>query len=213
MAQVTIDSSILMAADRGTNSPSVVFVTAQTGYVFYIDSDGAVVYRKTTDGGATWGSPVTVAVASDQNISVCVWYDRWTPGDEGDLIHVAFIGGSTKDFNYRTLDTSTDTLGTERLIVEDVGTFEATGQYPTICKSKIGNLFAGVGGETVSDIYKSANAGTSWSSTSAPIAFLDEICLVALDEADGDILLVMQDDSQNNLESRVSLTRASGHHE
>ncbi|KXK00194.1 MAG: hypothetical protein UZ19_OD1000109 [Parcubacteria bacterium OLB19] len=86
-----------------------VFVNDQTGYKFYVTSTGACVYRKTTNGGTSWGSPVTVDSQTDC-IDVSVWYDRWTPDDTGNYIHIATMDTSADDLFYNRLDTSNDTL-------------------------------------------------------------------------------------------------------
>ena len=63
-----------------------VWINDSHGYVFYVNqNDDTPVYRKTTDGATTFGDEVILG--TDKNgMDVSVWYDRWTPGLDGDLI-------------------------------------------------------------------------------------------------------------------------------
>ena len=61
-AQSTIDTTVnTVGPSHVRGQPAVVFIDDDTGYVFYRDgsggsgTDGTCVYRKTTDGGTTWG--------------------------------------------------------------------------------------------------------------------------------------------------------------
>lgn len=85
-------------------------------YCFMLDSTTTTrrfVYRKSTDGGQTWGSPVDIDSSNRQALKFSIWYDRWTKGDSGDLIHLAWIEDQPDDVWYRALDTDGDTLGTQ----------------------------------------------------------------------------------------------------
>lgn len=109
-AQSTIDSAPSAAATSHIQSGAqTVFVSDQTGYKFYIDAPGYCVYRKTTDGGATWSSTTTVDAQTDC-VAISVWYDRWTPGSASSSIHIATLDTSSDIVWYNRLDTSGDTL-------------------------------------------------------------------------------------------------------
>ena len=58
-----------------------VFTTYQIGYWFCTLSAGGVGYIKTTNGGATWGSPVTISGNTNVQIAGDAWFDKWTPSD------------------------------------------------------------------------------------------------------------------------------------
>ena len=67
-SEVTIDSTVHTTGTSHLGStPATVFISDQTGYTFYRDADGACVYRKTTDGGASGVPPVTGG-ASDKDV-------------------------------------------------------------------------------------------------------------------------------------------------
>lgn len=148
-AQVTIDSTVsTAAAEHLGGSPTTVFISQTTGYAFYVDSAGTAVYSKTTDGGATWGTAVTVDSKTDI-IQIAVWYDRWTPGDTtGNLIHIATTDATNDDIWYRTLDTSDDTLSTGPVNITSgfgyQGTLGAGTNHHTIAKATDGALYAAV---------------------------------------------------------------------
>jgi hypothetical protein len=152
-AQVTIDSTVSTApAEHLGGSPTTVFTSQTTGYAFYVDSAGTAVYSKTTDGGATWGAPVTVDAKTDI-IQIAVWYDRWTPGDTtGNLIHIATTDVTNDDIWYRTLDTSTDTLSTGPVNITSglgyTGTLTAGTNHVAISKATDGALYAAVADTT-----------------------------------------------------------------
>src|SRR4029450_433324 len=113
MADVSIDASVSTSTARGMRS--VVFTTASIGYWFYIDSNGTFSYSKTSDGGATWGAAVAIS-AQTTDIAFDVWFDKWTPGDSGTLIHTWCFDTGVDDIRYRTLDTNGDSLGTLRVV-------------------------------------------------------------------------------------------------
>ncbi|KKK51687.1 hypothetical protein LCGC14_3112480, partial [marine sediment metagenome] len=88
-----------------------VWIDAETAYVIFVDLSNDLVYVKTSDGGATWGSRVVIHAGTIDSVSL--WYDRWTLGDIGDTIHIVYLDTASDDVFYRDLDTSDDSLGTE----------------------------------------------------------------------------------------------------
>ena len=116
-ADVSIDTTTIQNA-RAIHS--LVWTSATTGYVFYIDSDDDFFYKKTTDSGATWVGQTEID--TDSTIigqAYDVWYDKWTPGDTGNLIHLWWLTSDDGDVNYVTVDTgNSDALGTQRLVFD-----------------------------------------------------------------------------------------------
>lgn len=111
-AQVTIENTAFATGASHLQAGSqTVFVSDQVGYKFFRNVSGLggeCVYKKTTNGGATWGSQVLV---DDQGagidcLGIAVWYDRWTPGNSGDYIHVATFDDGTDDVFYNRIDTA-----------------------------------------------------------------------------------------------------------
>ncbi len=124
---------VVIEASPSTDGPShsiagsqTVFVNDLVGYKFFRASGGACQYRKTTNGGTSWGSPTSVDTQTDC-IGVSVWYDQWTPGDTGSLIHIVTMDTGDDDLFYNALNTSNDTLAstTARAVIT-VGSTNAT---------------------------------------------------------------------------------------
>ena len=90
MSEVTIYDSVLDATDEYNTSPGVVFISDLVGYAFFIHTTGIAVFKKTTDGGATWSSSTYALTLQTDCWSIAVWYDRWTAGNNGTKIHFAF---------------------------------------------------------------------------------------------------------------------------
>lgn len=162
MADVTIDGTISTSTSRGLRS--LVFTDANNGYQFYIDGDSDFKYSKTTDGGATWGA--AVSVGSGTVLAFDVWYDQWTPGDSGTLIHLAWFGTTLDDVLYRSLDVSDDSLSASAVVIQAGATAAgAVGAHCSITKSRGGNLYvtwmldAGV----EFGLKKSTDGGANWS--------------------------------------------------
>jgi hypothetical protein len=141
MADVSIDAAIGTATARGMRS--LVFVSADVGYCFFIDGDADFFYIKTTDGGASWSGAVEI----DTDITTTVdwfdvWYDRWTPGDTtGTKIHIVWVDQGDDDPQYVSLDTSNDTLGTQVTVFTGTSTAAGIGVHASITKAVGGNLY------------------------------------------------------------------------
>lgn len=161
VADVTIDGTISSATARGIRS--LVYTSASTGYQFYVDSGGTFVYSKTTDGGITWGSPVTVAAATT-HVAFDVWYDQWTVGITGTLIHTWYFDTTSSDVFYRTLDTSNDTLGTQRTVFTGASAVAGRPAFVSGTKARGGNLLCcfDIDAGTEIGTYRSVDAGVNW---------------------------------------------------
>lgn len=160
---------------------AVVFTTSSIGYWFYIDSGGAFVYSKTTDGGATWGAAVTVGSATTQ-VAYDVWFDQWTPGDSGTLIHTWFFDTTNDDVFYRTLDTNGDALGTQRTVFNGATAVAGRGTFVSGTKTRSGYLYCAYDIDAGAErgLHRSTDAGVTWSaslSTTFVEATLDEAML------------------------------------
>jgi len=116
MADTTVlDVAAASQFQEATGSyESIVWLSKTTAYKFSIDSTAAtlrLVYQKTTTGPTGFGAAVQ-AGSVDSVRRFAIWYDRWTEGDSGTLIHFAWVEGINHDVRYRNLDTATDTLST-----------------------------------------------------------------------------------------------------
>ena len=144
-AQSSIDNAVSTTVAEHTNgSPRTVFVSESTGYAFYVDSSGVCAYSKTTNGGSSWNTPVTVDSQTDC-LKIAVWYDGWTPGDAGTRIHIATIDSSVDDIWYRSFNTTNDTFDNSIFNISDnvsyAGTLAAGANFVSITKSTTGALY------------------------------------------------------------------------
>ena len=186
-----------------------VWTDNNIGYVVLKDSFNDMAYRKTADGGATWGDDVDIEGGGNGNVRAFdIWFDKWTPGDSGTLIHIWWHDAVTNDIEYRTLDTSDDSLGTLRLVF-DGATFN-TGQdrdnrLLSGAKAVGGNLYVQFWGDVDGErgFYRSVDAGVNWTSRTdgADGNEPDEVlCLPDDDSADNeDIVMIYWDRSADEL--------------
>jgi hypothetical protein len=189
MADVSIDATVSTSTARGMRS--VVFTTPLIGYWFYIDSNGAFVYSKTTDGGATWGAAVTINSNTDI-VSFDVWFDQWTPGDNGTLIHTWYfsVTGTNPDtVLWRTLDTSSDTLGTQRSAFVGASAVAGRGAFCSGTKTKSGYLYVAfdIDAGAEKGLVRSTDGGATWSTNLSATFILasGDICLCFPGNLDG----------------------------
>lgn len=167
MADVAIDSSISTSTARGMRS--VVFTTTLIGYQFYIDTGtSGFKYSKTTDGGATWGAGVLISAAV-AGIAFDVWFDQWTPGDSGTLIHMWYFEATNSDVFYRTLDTASDTLGTQRTVFAGATAVAGRGAFVSGSKMRSGYLYCAydIDAGAEKGLHRSTDAGVTWSANLA----------------------------------------------
>lgn len=169
MADVTVNTD--------TNNPPIelgtrwtVFKNALTGYCFQFAADRDLYYEKTTDGGATWGTRVSVFVGVGGALDV--WYDQWTPSDTGTKIHLNFIDANNNIY-YANLETATDTLSTP-LAINNTATFVTSTwgfRYCNITKARGGNLyvaFHGDSGAALTECWRSIDGGANWTVRADP---------------------------------------------
>lgn len=177
-APATIDSAPSNnTASHFKNGPSEVFIDDQVGYKFYrtgLPDNGKCSYRKTTNGGTSWGSTVVFDSQTDC-VGIAVWYDRWTPGDTtGNYIHLVTIDTSADEMYYNRLDTSSDTLlvATSISIAPGAaGTYAATTNKPNVTKATDGTIYAVTDDGNGTNIRScSATCGVSgnWSAVGTP---------------------------------------------
>ena len=153
-------------------------MSATTGYQFFIgNADSDFYYRKSTDSGASWAAAVSIDV--EVVVGFDVWFDKWTPGDTGTKIHMAWFGSTADDVWYRTLDTNGDTLGTERVVTALLSAVADSGSHCSVTKARSGLIYvtydidngAETGAKSSSDEFASVNT-----TVSNPIEAADDLC-------------------------------------
>jgi len=142
--------------------PGIVMVDTLTFYFFFVDTtDTRIRYVKSTDGGATWGSPVNLDLGTTVgNSNGAIWYDRWTAGDTGTEIHLAYSDSVSEVFYYNSLDTSGDSVnGRVAMTASVIGSIKSVG----IAKAIDGKLYAKVGFAIAPTLFlRSTTGGASW---------------------------------------------------
>src|SRR3990167_3030373 len=200
MAEVTVEAAMLAGTSRGMRA--VVFVTNNIGYVFGINGDNDLDYMKTTNGGLTLSAATDVFTGTVEAFDV--WYDQWTPGDTGRIIHIWYIqGGTGDDLLYTQLNTNGD-VQTDRTVVSLTSTAASRTQFISGTKARGGNLYCAynIDNITESGMYRSVDNGANWSVMTSPMEGDDgdQCKLFPANVADPqDIWLLYQDDSANEL--------------
>jgi len=175
MADITIDGAAVNELHGVAPARGLVWTSPSVGYIFYIDNGSDFVYKKTTDSGQTWDTTPT-DIRSGAVLRYAIWFDKWTNGDSGELIHIFFVDTADDDITYVTLDTSDDTLSSDTVVNSGVGVSADTtygrvyGDLAAV-KARGGNMY--VGGWIDNDgehfFYKSTSAPySSWSSIADP---------------------------------------------
>ena len=181
MADTLVDATVFNDMNYRCLRLGPVWIDETTAYVIYIDSASDMVYQKTTDGGANWAAPVVIKAGTLRKASI--WFDKWTPGDSGTKIHIAYMDAATHDVFYRTLDVSGDSLGTERTVFAGAsfGLTTWLSSVIDITKARSGYLYIGFWGDTAGEFgfYRSVDAGVNWTSR-AQLADGNEVDFILL---------------------------------
>lgn len=217
-ADITIESAATFYANYFARG-GIFWTSPTVGYVIYIKSGDDLVYRKTSDGGATWGAAVSILAGV---VYAYDCYADWqVAGDAGTKIHIALTDSTTDDLIYASLDTATDTL-----VTDSIATPATLGDYynlPTtmvsITKTRGGKI--DVAAQYWNDAYTvqtqvfyTSPDGDTWTSKTSPweaspssnclllypanLADNNDIWAVFLDITNSAISLKTYDDSANS---------------
>ncbi len=177
-AQVTIEGSPNnTSGNHNQNGVSTVFIDDQVGYKFYkygaAPDSGKCVYKKTTNGGDSWGSYVVFDSQTDC-IGISVWYDQWTPGDTGNYIHIVTIDTGDDEMFYNRLDKTNDSLLVSTSVTicsACAGTYASTVNKPNISKATDGKLYAVTddgNGTNIRQCSSSCSTSGNWTAVGTP---------------------------------------------
>lgn len=211
-AQATVDATVSTTQTEHTFIGSQsVFVSDQTGYKFYVDSTGVCVYSKTTNGGTSWAAAVTVDAQTDCS-GISVWYDKWTPGDTGNYIHIVTFDIGNDDLWYNRLDITSDTrlLGTTPISTVinsgQAGSLNPGANTPSITKGTDGTLYMVMSDNNDSYVVEcsvSCDLITNWTETGInPMDAQPDFPLL-LPLIGGNMLLIERDVSADDIRSKV----------
>lgn len=186
MADITIDATAAASHTPVASHRTLVWTSATVGYYFYVDSDLDFKYTKTSDGGQTWGAVVTILTGSVQACDV--WFDKWTPGITGTVIHTVYQ--DSNNLYYRSLDTNGDSLGTEVTVIN--GGVGNNDPQCSVVKAQGGNLYAfwsqNDGATFVWNFERSTDAGATFGARS----------VTGFDEGDNDFAFLVPADTSDN---------------
>lgn len=144
--EVIVNTAIASNHRQGGQSNDIIYVSANTWYKVILSSDTIdLYYVKTTNAGLTWSIPVAIRTGTVGGIAV--WFDKWTSGDTGTVIHITYLDSSTNLLYYRSLDTSGDTLGTEITAFTGVSWVFGANTCLAITKSKGSRILIGFDGD------------------------------------------------------------------
>jgi len=206
-ADVTVDAAAILGTSRGMRN--TVFTTTLIGYHFFVDADSDLKYYKTTDGGASWGG-LTVVKGTETITGFDVWFDKWTPGDTGNKIHIWYVGTGASDIVYESLDTAnTDTQSSEVIAFNGASSVAGRGVFVSGAKMRGGNLYVAfdIDAGAEKGVRRSTDSGANWTiryttGTTDTIveATIDQGLLFPGNEADNqDLWILYQDASANAL--------------
>ena len=167
-----------LAADYGGGGSNYLVQTpAGVLYAFAIDGASDVYFRKSTDGGITWGDATVVFAGTATQLAV--WYDEWS-GVSGGKIRLAYAESVTDDVLYRDLDVDTDTLGTQTTIYAGTDT-AGNANALSIVTARGGNLVCvyDIDGGAEDGAAKSTDGGATWGAIADPTEGAADMWLLA----------------------------------
>lgn len=199
MADTTVNNAVEGVAHRKL-ARSQHFTSQSVGYQFFVGAaDSDLYYTKTTDGGLNWGVPVKIRTGTVPGFDI--WYDRWTPGITGTKFHICYVDSAAHDVFYRSLETATDTLGSEATVF-DGASASTTEAYCSVAKARDGNLVCvyDIDGGTELGA-KDSPDGSTWSAIADPLEATQDYWILfpgnALDQRD--MMLAFWDRTANEI--------------
>lgn len=207
-SDVSVDTSTAAtnAIKVDTPNSTLVWINNDEGFMFYNDQFDSSAMASTSDGGATWGNFQQYDSNSNNIIEFGVWYDRWTPGRGGDLIHIVSYDLDSDDTWYTQYNTITDQLSTTVVTGTGTATISA-GDVATITVAEDGAIYVAAQDESDSWVHSCASScttGVNWSALTNPFTSnaQDYVLLFPFKDTDN-VMLLWWDTSANDLLSNV----------
>lgn len=159
MADTTVEALVTNTFDNfGLYGP--YYIDVSVAIIVFVDDGLDLSFARTTDKGATWA---TTQIVAGQVGSLSCWFDQSTPGDSGNLIHVAWLDEAAGDALYVTIDVSSGSIGTIRTIDPTI-TVHSPADFNRLAITKAvgGNLIVAFSTQTEIETYRSVDAGVNW---------------------------------------------------
>lgn len=170
MADTRVTNLDFAGSDSFVKHPgNIVYISALVGYFVSVDASTSNAIRiwKTTNGGTSWSEIGSFFGAQALN----VWYEQWTPGRTGTLIHITFVDAAFPDQGqalHVSLNTSGDSLSSvhviKNLVVGASGEYfsDNFGSYHTLTMDRLGRLWWIYSELPDSVVMRSSDNGVSW---------------------------------------------------
>lgn len=188
----------------------MVYTSATTGYLFvYNSATTRLVYKKTTDGGATWGAAVSVS-GTTVPVAFDIYYRGWDGTTTDSKIYIVYASNASGIVAFNTLDTSTDTVGSP-VTIGTVTVSTTVGSLGIVVSRSAGTIivFSEHNVNTTATQWKSTDGGANWNPTTGNMAELQGAAASNTDQAwafpdrstadPDDVCCIYFDDSANEL--------------
>jgi hypothetical protein len=146
----------------GTHYPVQKHGTPATFYELFVDTANDLCYIKSTDGGFTWSNPVVVRAGTV--IAFANWYRRWS-GIASDKIDIFYTDANS--IFYRSLDISTDTLGTETTVFAGASSAGGGSLTGGACRDGTLRVAGSIDAGAEDGAWSSTDDGATWGDTIA----------------------------------------------
>lgn len=190
---------------------AIQWVNNLVGYVFILDNS-RVYYKKTTDGGKTWGAKVEVTGSEKSPQLVSAWYEKDTAGfTSTGKIHVVFIASSANNgVYYFNIDVDTDTISSITTVDTTTITFGGY-KWLSVTQTNDGKVYI-VAEDTADEtaVFVATSPYSSWSvitghghvATDTDRAYIcqhptnqDDILMISWDVSEEDLVYKVYDSS------------------
>ena len=162
-ADTSVDGDARSDQDSISGPKGPYYSDPDKAVIVWVDADYDIAWRRTTNGGSSWGSQNVVE--SGEVYQIAAWFDGETPGDTGTLLHVVWADRQGTDaYNYMNIDIDTGSASSPVEIATQTLASSPNGNRVAITKTVSGNLIACFEGDNDYRCDKSTNGGTSWSS-------------------------------------------------
>jgi len=186
MADTLVETDVTSLLDSRNGLWGPYWININTAIIVFSNGANDLKFARTTDKGATWA---TTEIEAGTVGSIAAWYDKETPGDNGTLVHIAWLdftdAGGSEDAKYVTVNVLDGTVGTIRTI--DGGlTLTILEMRIAITKTVNGNLIVAFSSNTEIECYRSTDAGANWTDRADVFETTTEEDFVLLFPADVD---------------------------